>query len=156
MQQFTDQSVDPFWKYENIAVIYLEPKAYLMVSNSLTLESWKVRSLRPELESLTNIGSFFTLLGQNQQYIHTDSLKSLFPIEFPRILHIFSKICWNYCYYLNVNSKNLVKLARELLKFCLTARHPSVFRKVRELVGEIKYAFAWNTRNKISQNTNFY
>ena len=35
-------------------------KAYLMVYNSLTLESWKVRRLRLGLESLTNFGSFFT------------------------------------------------------------------------------------------------
>ena len=42
----------------------LEPhgssKGVLMVSNSLTLESWKVRSLRLELEPLTNYGPFFS------------------------------------------------------------------------------------------------
>ena len=41
--------------------LWYGPKAYLMVSNSLTLESWKVRSLRVELESLTKFGSFFTI-----------------------------------------------------------------------------------------------
>ena len=33
---------------------------YLMISNFLILESWKVRGLRLVLESLTNFGSFFT------------------------------------------------------------------------------------------------
>ena len=54
-------------------------KAYLMVSKSLKLESWKVRSLRLELEALTNFRSFFTFKGQNQLYLHINSLKSLFP-----------------------------------------------------------------------------
>ena len=53
-------------------------KAYLMISNSLTLEIWKVRSLRLELEFLINFGSFFTFLGQIQKYLHRNSLKSLF------------------------------------------------------------------------------
>ena len=34
-----------------------------MVSNSLSLESWKARGLRLELETLTNFKSFFYFLG---------------------------------------------------------------------------------------------
>ena len=40
-----------------------QAKVYLMVSNSLTLESWKVRSLRLELESLTNLSLFKARIG---------------------------------------------------------------------------------------------
>ena len=43
-------------------------EAYLMVSNSLTLESLKVSNLRPELESLIPFGSFSTFWGQNQLF----------------------------------------------------------------------------------------
>ena len=61
-------------------------KAYLMVFNSLTLESRKARSLRLELESLTITGSFLTFSDYNNQlYLHINSLKSLFPSLFPRI-----------------------------------------------------------------------
>ena len=55
-----------------------QAKAYLMISNFLILESWKVGGLRLVLESLTNFGLFFTFYGQNQLYLHINSLKSLF------------------------------------------------------------------------------
>ena len=43
-------------------------EAYLIVSNSLTLESLKVGNLRPELESLIPFGPFSTFWGQNQLF----------------------------------------------------------------------------------------
>ena len=44
---------------------------------------------------------------------------------------------------MNVKSKISIKLARETRKkFCFTVLQSSAFEKVRELVGEIKYAFA--------------
>ena len=43
---------------------------------------------------------------------------------------------------LNVNSTNMVKLAVKLAKVRSISLHSSVFGKVRELVGQIKYAFA--------------
>ena len=66
-----------------------QSKAYLMVSNFLTLESWKVRSLRLELESLTNFGLFFTFDGKNQ----------------------------NYCYFFNMNRKMRSNWPMKLVKF---------------------------------------
>ena len=42
---------------------------------------------------------------------------------------------------LNMKSRNAVKLAIKLAKCCFIMLHSSVFEKVRELVGEIKYAF---------------
>ena len=43
--------------------------------------------------------------------------------------------------FLNMKSRNAVKLAMKLAKCCFIMLHSSVFGKVRELVGEIKYAF---------------
>ena len=52
------------WNQSQTTVHYIHlaavSKAYLIVSNSLTLESWTVRSLRVKLDSLTNFGSFST------------------------------------------------------------------------------------------------
>ena len=47
-------------EYFIVYLSHLKAEAYLMVSNSVTLESRKVRSLRLGLVSLTNFGSFFT------------------------------------------------------------------------------------------------
>ena len=44
--------------------------------------------------------------------------------------------------FLTVKSKNSVKLARETREILVYHIAFSVFGKVRELVGEIKYAFA--------------
>ena len=81
-------------------------KTYLMVSHSLTLDSWKVRTLRVELEFLTNFGSFYTFKGQNQLisknlYVFLWKLLELLP-------------------FLNVDSNNMVKLARETRKVLCT------------------------------------
>ena len=43
--------------------------------------------------------------------------------------------------FLKANSKIRVKLTRETHEILFIARHSSVLGKVRELVGEIKYAF---------------
>ena len=40
-----------------------------------------------------------------------------------------------------MKSRNAVKLAMKVTKSCFIILHSSVFGKVRELVGEIKYAF---------------
>ena len=112
-----------------------------MVSNTLTLESWKVRNLRPELESLMNFGSFFTFWGQNQLF------RSYFCLSIASI--IVSKLISGYfsCFrakivgflaILDLKCHNVVKLARET---CFTTLYFSVSGRVRELVGEIKYAF---------------
>ena len=98
--------------------IFSLAKAYLMVSNSLTLESWKVRSLRQELEFLTKLGLFFTFLGLNE-------------LNFQANFHKFSStpvILLELLPYLNMESKTAVKLpceTREILlyhaaflKFC--------------------------------------
>ena len=44
---------------------------------------------------------------------------------------------------INVTCKNFVPLAVKRTTFCLTALHSLVVGKVRELVGEINYAFGW-------------
>ena len=68
-----------------------------MISNSLTLESGKVRGLRPGLDSLTNVGSFFSFEGQNQLLLLYNSLRSkliskhftCFPVKIVGIITIF-------------------------------------------------------------------
>ena len=71
---YTSRRTNPnfnFYTYEfKLIQFYPISKVYLMVSNSLTLDSWLVRSLRLELESLTIFGSFLTFEGQNQLYLH--------------------------------------------------------------------------------------
>ena len=42
-----------------------------------------------------------------------------------------------------MNSKSGIKLTHETQEIMFTALHSSVFGKVRELVGEILYTFAW-------------
>ena len=80
----------------------------------------------------------FSLFKAKISYIYT-----LIPLKltyFEEFYTFFSKSSWIWCYFLNVNSKNLEYLVSKLLKFCFTAVHSSVFGKVGELVGEIKYA----------------
>ena len=74
-------------------------KAYLMVSNSLTLESWKVRSLRLELESLTNSRAFFTFKVKiGYIYILIPS-HHCFQANFQEFHMFYSRNWWNYCYF---------------------------------------------------------
>lgn len=55
-----------------------------MVSYSLTWDSWKVKSLRPKLESLTNGWSIFTLKGKNQLF-------TAYIPSFQGSVHVFYK-----------------------------------------------------------------
>ena len=70
---------------------------------------------------------------------------------------IFSrKDCWNYCFsFERVYSKNVVILAPENCeKFCFMALHLLVFGKVRELVGQIKYAFVVGSLSVMTSRSN--
>ena len=101
-----------FWRQ-----VPIYAKAYLMVSNSLTLESWKVRSLRLDLESLTNVGSFFTFWGQNQLCLHylfpEITVSKLIPKNFTCFL---VKVVGSVVFSI-VDSTNLVKLALTHVKY---------------------------------------
>ena len=78
-----------------------------MFSNSLILEGWKVKVLRPTLESLTHSGSLFTFLVQNQplssNFFHINCLKSLSPsgpqADFQAFYAFSKKHCSNHCYF---------------------------------------------------------
>ena len=103
-------------------------KAYLMVYNSLTLESWKVRTLREELES----NKFWVIF-------HFLRLKSaistyLFPpiqANFQEFYMFSNKHCRNYSYmyFITWIGKMWPSWPVKLVKFCFTALHHSVFGK---------------------------
>ena len=72
-----------------------------MVSNSLTLESWKIRSLRLELESLTNPRAFslfkvkisyiYILIPSNNCFQANFPEFYMFPVEIDGIIAIFER-----------------------------------------------------------------
>ena len=115
-----------------------------MVSNSLTLESWKLRSLRRELESLTNFRLFVTFWGRNQLYLHLIPSIHCSQANF-QVFCIFSnKKHGYYCYVWTHEWQKSGKISpwylwNSVLLRCI----PQLFGKVRELVGESKWAFAW-------------
>ena len=53
-----------------------------------------------------------------------------------------SKNCWNFCFFWMWIAKMQWNELVKLVKFCFTSLHSSVFGKVRELVGEIKFSLA--------------
>ena len=51
-----------------------------------------------------------------------------------------------------VKSRNAVNLAMKHANFCFTTLHSAVFGKVRELVGEFKYAFVVRSNKVVGIN----
>ena len=54
--------------------------------------------------------------------------------------------------FLKVKSRNAVNLAMKHANFCFTTFHSAVFGKVRELVGEFKYAFVVRSNKVVGIN----
>ena len=118
-----------------------------MVSNSLTLESWKFRNLRPELESLINFGSFFAFWGHNQlirsYFCLSITSNRSFQANIRAFLLFPSKNCGIFCHFWTSIAKMWLNYPAKLVKFCFTTLYFSV-SGIREWDGEIKYAFESN------------
>ena len=113
-----------------------------MVSNSLTLASWKAGTLRLELESLTIFLSFF-IFKAKISYIYVLILSNncylAFFKNFTCFLVKIVGIITNFIF----NGKNPAKISPWNVK---TALHSSSFQKVRELAVEVNNGFdSYNT-----------